>query len=150
MKRRKPNDENGLQRAAEFTVTTLFWLAWLYLIMPLVSLLLWIAGVQLFVDEMIIRGGLQALIEDLLRYGLVVLSMLIVTVVWVTWNLRHYGGHNKRTHQPQPVSLEELAADSELAIKSITEIQSVRRMLITFDADDHPVIRELGSKKSIQ
>jgi poly-beta-1,6-N-acetyl-D-glucosamine biosynthesis protein PgaD len=149
MKRSQPTEENGLQRAAEFTVTTLFWLAWLYLIMPLVSLLLWIAGFQLFVDEMIIRGGLQALIEDLLRYGLVVLSMLIVTVVWVTWNLRHYGGHNKRTHQPPPVSLEELAADSGLAISSIHEIQSARSILITFDVDDHPVIRELGSKKGI-
>jgi poly-beta-1,6-N-acetyl-D-glucosamine biosynthesis protein PgaD len=134
-------EQSGLQRAAEFTVTTLFWLAWLYLITPLVSLLLWIAGVQLFVDEMITRGGLQALIEDLLDYGLVVLGMLVVTVLWVNWNLRHYGGHNKRTHQPQPVSLDELAVASGLPLTKITEIRSARRLLLTFDDGDHPVIR---------
>ena len=114
MTRGRPWERTDLQRVAEFTITTLFWLVWLYLIMPLVSLLLWLVGVQLFMDEMIVRGGLQALIEELLRYGLVVLAMLAATLLWVNWNLRHYGGHNKRTHQPQPVSLNELAVDSGL------------------------------------
>jgi biofilm PGA synthesis protein PgaD len=143
---RRSWEQTDLQRAAEFTITTLFWLAWLYLIMPLVSLLLWMVGVQLFVDEMITRGGLQALIEELLRYGLVVLGMFVVTLIWINWNLRHYGGHNKRTHQPQPVSLDELAADSGLPLTEITEIQKARRLLITFDDSDHPVIRARGER----
>lgn len=143
MMRLKPNEDLGLQRAAEFTVTTLFWLAWLYLIMPLVSLLLWMAGIQLFVDEMIVRGGLQALIEDLLRYGLVVLGMLLVTLVWVNWNLRHYGGHNKRTHQPQPVNREELAAYCDLPPGKIAEMQSAKRTVLSFDLGDRPVIKSL-------
>jgi biofilm PGA synthesis protein PgaD len=143
---RRPWKQTDLQRAAEFTITTLFWLAWLYLIMPLVSLLLWMVGVQLFVDEMITGGGLQALIEELLHYGLVVLGMLVVTLIWINWNLRHYGGHNKRTHQPLPVSLDELAADSGLPPTEITEIQKARRLLITFDDRDHPVIRARGER----
>jgi biofilm PGA synthesis protein PgaD len=141
MTRRLSHEQSGLQRTAEFTLTTLFWLAWLYLIMPLVSLLLWMVGVQLFVDEMITRGGLQALIEELLHYGLVVLGMLVATLIWVNWNLRHYGGHNKRTHQPQPVSLDELAADSSLPLAEIIAIRKSRRLRITFDASDHPVVR---------
>jgi biofilm PGA synthesis protein PgaD len=141
MTRRRPREQTRLQRATEFTLTTLFWLAWLYLIMPLVSLLLWIVGVQLFVDEMISRGGLQALIEELLRYGLVVLGMLVVTLLWVSWNLRHYGGHNKRTHQPQSVSLSEIAADSGLSLAEITKVRKTKRLLISFDDSDRPVIR---------
>jgi biofilm PGA synthesis protein PgaD len=138
---RRSQEQSGLQRATEFTLTTLFWLAWLYLIMPLVSLLLWMVGVQLFVDEMITRGGLQALIEELLQYGLVVLGMLVVTLLWVNWNLRHYGGHNKRTHQPQPVSIDELVADSGLSLAEVTAVRKTKRLLLTFDANDHPVIR---------
>jgi len=141
MTRRLSHKQSGLQRAAEFTLTTLFWLAWLYLIMPLVSLLLWMVGVQLFVDEMITRGGLQALIEELLQYGLVVLGMLVATLLWVNWNLRHYGGHNKRTHQPQPVSLDEIVTDTGLSLAEIIEIRKTRSLLITFDASDRPVIR---------
>jgi len=141
MTRRLSHKQSGLQRAAEFTLTTLFWLAWLYLIMPLVSLLFWMVGVQLFVDEMITRGGLQALIEELLQYGLVVLGMLVATLLWVNWNLRHYGGHNKRTHQPQPVSLDEIVTDTGLSLAEIIEIRKTRSLLITFDASDRPVIR---------
>lgn len=135
--RRQP----GLQRAAEFTLTTLFWLAWLYLIMPLVSLLLWMLGVELFVDVMITRGGYQALLEELVHYSLVILGMLAGTLVWVNWNLRHYGRHNKRTIQPQPVSIEELADRSGLSRAEITRMQTARQLLITFDDSDRPVLR---------
>jgi nucleoside-diphosphate kinase len=53
-----------LQRATEYTLTTLFWMAWLYLIMPLLSLMLWAAGVHFFVDEMLVRGGYEALLRE--------------------------------------------------------------------------------------
>lgn len=140
MTRHQPPAQSGMQRAAEFTITTLFWLAWLYLIMPLVSLLLWIAGIQLFMEEMIVRGGYQALIGELVHYGLVILAMLTVTLIWVYWNLRRYGEHEKRTMQPVPVSLEEVAATSGLTPDVIRGIRTRRRMRITFDDNDHPLI----------
>ena len=141
MTRQRRREQPGLQRAAEFTITTLFWLAWLYLIMPLVSLLLWMLGVQLFVDVMITRGGYQALIEELFHYSLVILGMLAVTLVWVNWNLHRYGRHNKRTLQPRPVSIGELAAHTGLSRAEITKMQTARHLLITFDDNDHPVLR---------
>ncbi|OGI59123.1 MAG: poly-beta-1,6-N-acetyl-D-glucosamine biosynthesis protein PgaD [Candidatus Muproteobacteria bacterium RBG_19FT_COMBO_61_10] len=147
MTNQRRRKQPGLQRAAEFTITTLFWLAWLYLIMPLVSLLLWMLGVELFVEVMITRGGYQALLEELVDYSLVILGILAVTVIWVNWNLRHYGGHNKRILQPQPVSIEELAAYSGLSRTEITGMQAARQLLITFDDSDHPVLRTRGVHK---
>ncbi len=147
MKNQRRRKQPGLQRAAEFTITTLFWLAWLYLIMPLVSLLLWMLGVELFVEVMITRGGYQALLEELVHYGLVILGILAVTLIWVNWNLRHYGGHNKRILQPQPVSVEELAAYSGLSRTGIAGMQATRQLLITFDDSDHPVLRARDARK---
>jgi biofilm PGA synthesis protein PgaD len=147
MKIQRQRKQPSLQRAAEFTVTTLFWLAWLYLIMPLVSLLLWMLGVELFVEVMITRGGYQALLEELVHYSLVILGLLAATLIWVNWNLRHYGQHNKRTLQPQPVSIEELAAYSRLSRTEITGMQTDRQLLITYDDSDHPVLRARGRPK---
>ena len=137
----------GWRRAIEYTVTTFFWLAWLYLIMPLLSLLLWALGVQLFVDEMITRGGFEALIGELAHYSLVILAMLVVTLIWVYWNLRHYGGHEQRTQQPVSVSLAEIATTSGLSESTILDIRANRRMRITFDDDDHPVILPAGGER---
>jgi biofilm PGA synthesis protein PgaD len=125
----------------------LFWLAWLYLIMPLLSLLLWALGVQLFVEEMITRGGFEALIGELAHYSLVILAMLVVTLIWVYWNLRHYGGHEQRTQQPVSVSLAEIATTSGLSESAILDIRANRRMRITFDDDDHPVILPAGGER---
>lgn len=132
------------RRATEYTVTTLFWLAWLYLIMPFVSLLLWSLGVRLFVDEMIVRDGYEALVGEMAHYSLAILAMFVATLIWVYWNLRHYGRHEKRTQQPAPVSIEEIAAASGLAPDVIPGIWDERRLRITFDDDDHPRIQMDG------
>jgi biofilm PGA synthesis protein PgaD len=146
MTHHQPPTQSGMQRAAEFTITTLFWLAWLYLIMPLVSLLLWIVGIQLFMEEMIVRGGYHALIGEFVHYGLVILAMLAVTLTWVYWNLRRYGEHEKRTKQPAPVSLGEIAATSGLTPDVILGVWAKRRLRITFDDNDHPVIQTDGKR----
>lgn len=132
-----------LQRAGEFTLTALFWAAWLYLIAPLLSLLLWLAGIELFRDVMIVHGGYQALLEELVRYTLVVLVMLAVVLLWVGWNLRHYGEHNKRTHQPPPVSEAELAAFAGLEEADVRRLQTARVAVVTFDEHDRLQLRGL-------
>jgi biofilm PGA synthesis protein PgaD len=147
MTRHLPPTQSGMQRAAEFTITTLFWLAWLYLIMPLVSLLLWIVGIQLFMEEMIVRGGYHALIEEFVHYGLVILAMLVATLIWVYWNLRRYGRNEKRTIQPAPVSLKEIAATSGLTPAVIRGIRAKRRLRVTFDDNDHPLILTDGIRR---
>jgi poly-beta-1,6-N-acetyl-D-glucosamine biosynthesis protein PgaD len=144
MTRHRLQKPSRWRHATEYTVTTLFWLAWLYLVMPLVSLLLWALGVQLFMDEMLVRGGYEALIGELANYSLVILSMLAATLIWVYWNLRHYGRHEKRTFQPAPVSVEEMATSSGLAADVMPGIWASRQLRITFDDNDHPMIQPDG------
>jgi len=92
---------------------------------------------------MIVRGGYQALIGELVHYGL---AMLAVTLIWVYWNLRRYGKHEKRTQQPAPVSLEEIAATSGLTPAVILGVRDKRRLRTTFDDNDHPLIQTDGKR----
>lgn len=130
------------QWIAEVTITALFWAAWLYLVMPLLSLLLWFAGIHLFVEEMIVRGGYEALRGELLHYGIVILGMFVVISLWVIWNRQHYGRHNLRTRQPPAVGLDELAQHVGLSPQSLRRLQSRRSLLVTFDEQDRLVIRD--------
>lgn len=128
--------EPALRLAAEFAATTIFWGVWLYVIMPLVSLLLWLAGVQVFVEQMITLGGYEAFLEKLTTYGLVVLAIMLATFAWVTWNLRHYGRHNVRTHEIAPVTLAETADAAGLEATAVEQLQRTPRMTLAFDAQN--------------
>jgi poly-beta-1,6-N-acetyl-D-glucosamine biosynthesis protein PgaD len=138
----------AVRRATELGVTALFWMAWVYLISPLLSLLMWLIGVQLFVDEMVVRQGYQALLQELHHYGLVVFSMLLAVSLWIEWNQRHYGRHEKRRHPPQAVAAAEAAAGAGLVPDALRDLRAARKAELDFDDDDRLCIRSLSGKNS--
>ena len=123
----------AVRRATELTLTTVFWFAWIYLILPLVNLLMWALGYQMFVDEMVVRGGYVALLAELRIDGLVVLVMALVMLLWIEWNQRRYGRHNHRLHQPEPLGLAEQAAAAGLTTIEVTALQAARSAHVDFD-----------------
>jgi len=131
----------AVRRSTELGVTALFWLAWIYLISPLLSLLLWLVGVRLFVDEMLVRGGYQALLRELWDYGLVIGLMFAGVSVWIAWNQRHYGRHNKRTQPPLAVNAAEVARHAGLTMTELGDLQGARHAVVDFDDADRLQIR---------
>lgn len=132
--------------ALEVTVTSVFWGLWFYLVMPLVSALLWLAGIQVFVEQMIARGGYETLLDELSAYSGVVLLMLVAITLWIAWNKRHYGSHNTRTHALAAVTLMEEGAVAGVEPARLGELQEFRRLVVRFDDNDELVVEQVGSK----
>jgi len=105
--------------------------------MPLVNLILWFAGVQVFVEQMITLGGYAVLIDQLMTYGLVVLLIMLVTLAWVIWNSRHYGRHNVRTHELAALTLAETADVAGLEVSVVEQLQYSARITLAFDEHNH-------------
>ena len=76
-------------------LTLLFWGVWLYLVLPLVSLLLWFFGVRLFIQE-ITKGAYEGLRLSLADYSLILLVLVALLALWIAWNVSRYGGSNDR------------------------------------------------------
>jgi poly-beta-1,6-N-acetyl-D-glucosamine biosynthesis protein PgaD len=76
-------------------LTLLFWGGWLYLVLPLVSLVLWVFGVRFFIRE-IAEGGYEALRASLLAYSSVLLVLVGLLALWIAWNVVRYGGDKDR------------------------------------------------------
>ena len=76
-------------------LTLLFWGVWLYLVLPLVSLVLWVFGVRFFIRE-IAEGGYEALRASLLAYSSVLLVLVGLLALWIAWNVVRYGGDKDR------------------------------------------------------
>jgi poly-beta-1,6-N-acetyl-D-glucosamine biosynthesis protein PgaD len=78
-------------------LTVVFWGVWLYLVLPLVSLLLWALGLR-FLVEQIRLGGYEGLLGSLINYGVVLFVLVSVLAMWIAWNVVRYGGsHDRRT-----------------------------------------------------
>ena len=76
-------------------LTVLFWGAWLYLVLPLVSLVLWALGVRVFIEQ-IRQGGYEGLRSSLLAYSSVLLVLVGLLALWIAWNVVRYGGRSDR------------------------------------------------------
>lgn len=129
------------QRALILAITGFFWFVWLYLLAPLASLLLWLVGIHFFAAEMFERGGYQALIHQLVNYGVASLAIFCVVVAWMIWNKRRYGSHNTRTMQPPYVSVSELSEFSGVKVSEISRLQSSKQATAGFDDRNRLLVR---------
>lgn len=100
-------DTPGLQelkrRYGYGLATLVMWILWLYLWLPLVSLLAWAAGVRLFYEHMIRLGGYQGLLAQLHWYALTIIGISVLWVYWVEFNRRRFQGRDRRNSMA-PVS----------------------------------------------
>ena len=76
-------------------LTVLFWGVWVYLVLPLVSLLLWFFGVRFFIRELA-EGGYEGLRASLVAYSSVLLVLVGLLALWIVWNVVRYGGSKDR------------------------------------------------------
>ncbi len=129
-----------LRRLTELALTLLFWGVWIYLVTPLLSLLLWLAGIYLFVDRMITLGGYRGFADQLLNYSVTVLLMWALLTLWVFWNLTRYGHHERRNVRPRHVSDRQMAEAMGLPEDLVHDLRRARRVALHFKSENRPVI----------
>ncbi|MBU0620230.1 MAG: poly-beta-1,6-N-acetyl-D-glucosamine biosynthesis protein PgaD [Gammaproteobacteria bacterium] len=86
-------------------ITLGFWMLWIYLWLPLLSLLAWILGFKIFHLQMIEMKGYEGLLSLLGGYLLVILLMSGSLYVWASYNIYRFSGMSRRVPRPL-VSLE--------------------------------------------
>jgi biofilm PGA synthesis N-glycosyltransferase PgaC len=146
--RKKPEHRNMFwrlvpqtQKYAEMVIMFISWSLWVYLIMPLLSVLVWIAGGYLFKQEMLSPGSVETFM-NVLKYGSVILTMWVMVAAWILWNQRRYGRRNRRNGQAPVVSTEQIQEHTNLSTDEVSYLRSNREVYIHFDEEDRPVIDE--------
>ena len=91
-----PHLQNLQQRYGFATLTLLFWALWLYLWLPLMSLLAWFLGINIFYTHMLELGGYAGFLELLGWYAITVLLIGIIFGVWMMVNIFRFRGKEKR------------------------------------------------------
>jgi biofilm PGA synthesis protein PgaD len=134
----RPEAQPPLQRAAFGIVTLAFWAAWVYLMMPAVTLLGWAFGVSRFVDVMIKQGGAFDVVRLIGWYLLVISVMCGALIGWAMYNWARFRGMTRRSNAPRPLSNSRAAAHLGVEEKVLGGWQRAKVLEVYFD--DHGAI----------
>jgi biofilm PGA synthesis protein PgaD len=124
----RPELQSAGQRTLYSVLTLLAWTVWLYLFVPLLSLLAWWFGIEAFSLYLLEPADRSDLLTLLTYAGVVVLSALVI-VAWSIYNLRRYGGLDRRKPIP-PVSDEELRAHHDIDARTLAALRTQRRVVL--------------------
>lgn len=119
-------------RNRDRVLTTLMWVLYAYLWLPLISLGAWYLGVQFAYDLVIRAGGTEPLVSLLLSFLLILLITALVVILWSWIQRARFAKHERRIFFPAVVSAD------EQAFWAITEaehsrIRSGKRLVIDLD-----------------
>lgn len=133
----KPDRQHPIHRTLWGTVTAAFWLFYLYLLLPLATLLLWALGVRNAYTELYVReSGIDAFLLGTLP--LLALLCAVVVILWAEYNRKRFQGNDRR--QPQADATREEIAEAMGASGTLAAgLLDAKRTLIHMDAQARPV-----------
>lgn len=120
-----------------FSLTFIFWGFIAYLWQPLVSLIAWLFGFQLFYEHMIELGGYQAFIDSLKLDFQIIAAICITLIVWAKVNQWRFRGKCRRTLSRR-VRQDEVAEYFKVEPSSLHEL--IQQKNVTLQISDDKVI----------
>ncbi len=143
-----PEEQSPSRRWGYRALTLLLWALFAYFFRPFLTLAVWLLGYMRFQEVMIEAHGWEDLLQLLLAYGLVILTITLVIIAWSLYNLLRYGRHEKRVNLPEPVTVHQLADYYGVPKDCIKHWRGSRR--VELDFDDQGIIREGSDCRSMQ
>jgi len=123
------------RRRAEFSITTVGWIVWIFLCRPALLAILWLVGFRFFFEHMIDLGGLAGLQELKLVYISVLIIIILLIRGWNMYNKVRYG-KKKRRSTTRGVSEERLESCFKLPSDSVKKLRKMDEITVDF-LEDH-------------
>lgn len=142
-----PEELSRQDRARDTVITAVLWGIYLYLWVPLVSLLAWALGFEFAYDVMVRAGGARDLLPILLEYAVVVSVILSAFTIWSVSNRLRFRNMTRRTRR-EPVSDDALSDYFGIPISQIVSMRSHQILRVTFDDEGNPTIQTYGPEDS--
>jgi biofilm PGA synthesis protein PgaD len=114
--------------------TALFWIIWIYLWMPLITLFMWYLGFD-FYGRLFLHNSPSQLVElhhIFLLYSSVVAALGGSLLLWARTEFMRFRNVHRRAPS-KAVEIEELAQYAHQDVVTMTELNNVRRMVAYHD-----------------
>ena len=125
----RPELQSTSQRVIYPIITFVFWMLWIYIWLPLLSLIAWGFGVQLFYDEMILENGFDALIELAGIYAMMIFLLAAALLGWAQYNWVRFKNVERR-RAIDLVSTEDMAEYFQVDKEKLIIWRDANRMVV--------------------
>jgi poly-beta-1,6-N-acetyl-D-glucosamine biosynthesis protein PgaD len=127
----RPELQPPAQRAFFSALTVVLWTFYVYLLLPLLTLLAWYFGYSAVYEEMVMRSGWEALVKLIGFYGAIVLAMAFTQIGWalVNW-MRFAGKRDRRRERERAVDMGFSEPMFLTDIAGIPAWQNARRLVV--------------------
>lgn len=144
-----PKLKTFLRTIGELSFTSLMWGFWIYLFLPLLSLVLWLLGIRHFYIETIEEAGYLKLLDLLGKAGWSIILIFLALRLWGLYNYRRFGKRERRKSLPAD-ALKKLAEHFDVYPEQITELQSSKEIVWPLQKDIKHDITQWMAKKGIR
>jgi biofilm PGA synthesis protein PgaD len=127
----RPELQTMTQRYGWKSVTFFFWMLYIYLWIPLITLLVWFVGVKLFHINMIELNGYASLVEKLGLYSAIIIMISIILIGWAEVNRMRFKNKFRRLDNDE-LSVAEVAKKYNLDVAHLVLIRQKKSIKIDF------------------
>lgn len=136
----RPELQAPAMRAFFSAVTVVMWSFYIYLLLPLATLIGWYVGFTAVYEEMVMRRGWEALLQLLGWYSLIVLLIALAQVGWASINWARFKGNRDRRR------LSERKVDMGVKHMFLTDLdrhadwQNAKRLVVHHHETEHKIV----------
>lgn len=131
----RPELQRDPQRMIYSTLTLIAWVAWVYLWLPLASLVGWYFGIRIFVREVSVPDP-GTMVMVVLTYLTVVVVLGGTLLVWSRYNVHRFRGKERRGEVPH---LDDADVRDWFGVEQelLEHLRSTDSMTLHLDGDGH-------------
>lgn len=120
------------QKYVSALLTFIFWVLWIYLWTPLITLVGWILGINLAFFQMVELGGYKDVAADFVIFLLCVAIMGGALAIWASYNFFRFRNVDRRTPLPA-VTNSQLSAFFKVDRVMLSKQQEAQCLSVSFD-----------------
>ena len=135
----RPELQTPMMRALYNALTVVMWSFYLYLLLPMATLVAWWVGFSAVYEEMVMRRGWEALVSLLGWYSVVILLIALAQVGWAVVNWARFRGKRDRRR------VRERQVDMRVDHMFLTDIgqradwQAAKRLVVHYHGIEHKI-----------
>jgi biofilm PGA synthesis protein PgaD len=127
---KKSEQKNLLRKVTELSVTALIWGFWVYLFLPLLSVILWFLGIKIFTVAVIEHTGYLEFLVLVKTLGWYILTLFLILRLWGYYNYWRFGKKNRRkSSAPDGAATQELADYFRMQVSAVQELRSLKEVV---------------------